>query len=147
MLCRIDGVNNYIAFSDSINVWRESHLLQQPKYSWEMVKIGNAGSSIETDEGWLVITHAVGSIREYCLGASLFTLDDPTVEIGRLRSPLLIPNETERGGYLPNVVYSCGSMIHNDSLIIPYAMSYHSSTCNYRFEAFAQCFEKFSLRG
>jgi predicted GH43/DUF377 family glycosyl hydrolase len=128
MLCRIDGVNNYIAFSDNINVWREAQLLQQPKYSWEMVKIGNAGSPIETEEGWLVITHAVGSMREYCLGASLFRLDDPTIEIGRLRSPLLVPNETEREGYVPNVVYSCGSMLHNNDLIIPYAMSDHSST-------------------
>lgn len=128
MLCRIDGVNNYIAYSDSINVWREAKIIQQPKYPWELVQIGNAGSPIETDEGWLVITHAVGPMREYTLGASLYELDNPEKEIGRLTSPLMEPNETEREGYVPNVIYSCGSIIHNDELILPYAMSDHSST-------------------
>jgi len=128
MLCRIDGVNNYIAYSDSINIWREAKMIQQPLYPWELVQIGNAGSPIETAEGWLVITHAVGSMREYTLGASLYALDNPEKEIGRLSSPLMVPNETEREGYVPNVIYSCGSIIHNDDLIIPYAMSDHSST-------------------
>jgi beta-1,2-mannobiose phosphorylase / 1,2-beta-oligomannan phosphorylase len=128
MLCRIDGVNNYIAYSDSINIWREAKLLQQPKYPWELVQIGNAGSPIETDDGWLVITHAVGSMREYTLGASLYELGNPENEIGRLNSPLMTPNESEREGYVPNVIYSCGSMIHNNDLVIPYAMSDHSST-------------------
>jgi len=128
MLCRIDGVNNYIAYSDSINIWSEAKIIQQPKYPWELVQIGNAGSPIETEEGWLVITHAVGSMREYTLGASLYDLDNPEIEIGRLSSPLMVPNETEREGYVPNVIYSCGSIIHNDDLIIPYAMSDHSST-------------------
>lgn len=128
MLCRIDGVNNYIAYSDSINIWREAKIIQQPKYPWELVQIGNAGSPIETEDGWLVITHAVGSMREYTLGASLYKLDDPEIEIGRLDNPLLVPNETEREGYVPNVIYSCGSIIHNEDLIIPYAMSDYSST-------------------
>jgi beta-1,2-mannobiose phosphorylase / 1,2-beta-oligomannan phosphorylase len=128
MLCRIDGVNNYIAYSDSINIWREAKIIQQPKYPWELVQIGNAGSPIETEDGWLVITHAVGSMREYTLGASLYELDNPEKEIGRLNNPLMVPNETEREGYVPNVIYSCGSMIHNDDLIIPYAMSDHSSS-------------------
>ena len=128
MLCRIDGVNNYIAYSDSINIWREAKITQQPKYPWELVQIGNAGSPIETEEGWLVITHAVGSMREYTLGASLYELENPEKEIGRLSSPLMVPNEVEREGYVPNVIYSCGSIIHNDDLIIPYAMSDHSST-------------------
>jgi len=128
MLCRIDGVNNYIAYSDSINIWREAKIIQQPKYPWELVQIGNAGSPIETKEGWLVITHAVGSMREYTLGASLFDLEKPEKLIGRLSTPLMVPNEAEREGYVPNVIYSCGSMIHNDDLIIPYAMSDHSST-------------------
>jgi predicted GH43/DUF377 family glycosyl hydrolase len=128
MLCRIDGVNNYLAYSDSINIWREAKLLQQPKYPWELVQIGNSGSPIETKEGWLVITHAVGSMREYTLGASLYELENPEVEIGRLSSPLMVPNEEEREGYVPNVIYSCGSMIHNEDLIIPYAMSDHAST-------------------
>jgi len=128
MLCRIDGVNNYIAYSDSINIWRKAKIIQQPKYPWELVQIGNAGSPIETKEGWLVITHAVGSMREYSLGASLYDLENPEIEIGRLSSPLMVPNESEREGYVPNVIYSCGSMIHNDELVIPYAMSDHSST-------------------
>lgn len=128
MLCRIDGVNNYIAYSDRINVWHEAKMIQQPKYPWEFVQIGNAGSPIETTEGWLVITHSVGPMREYNLGASLYELDNPEIEIGRLAEPLMVPNENEREGYVPNVIYSCGSIIHNNDLIIPYAMSDHSST-------------------
>lgn len=128
MLCRLDGFNNYIAFSNNINVWREAKLLQQPTFPWEFIQIGNCGSPIETPEGWLVITHGVGSMREYVLGASLFDLQNPEKETGRLKSPLLIPNAQEREGYVPNVVYSCGSMIHNDDLIIPYAMSDYAST-------------------
>lgn len=128
MLCRIDGVNNYIAYSKSINIWREAKIIQQPRYPWELVQMGNAGSPIETADGWLVLTHAVGPMREYTLGASLFDLENPEVEIGRLNSPLMAPNESEREGYVPNVIYSCGSIIHNHDLIIPYAMSDHSST-------------------
>jgi len=128
MLCRIDGVNNYIAYSDSINMWREAKIIQEPKYPWELVQIGNAGSPIETKDGWLVITHAVGSMREYTLGASLYELDNPEKEIGRLSSPLMTPNESEREGYVPNVIYSCGSIVHNGELVLPYAMSDHSSS-------------------
>ncbi|PWD98284.1 glycoside hydrolase family 130 protein [Marinilabilia rubra] len=128
MLCRLDGFNNYIAYSENITVWREANILQQPQYPWELIQIGNCGSPIETEEGWLVITHGVGPMREYSLGAALFDLDNPEKEIGRSKTPLLIPNTEEREGYVPNVVYSCGSMIHNDELIIPYAMSDYSST-------------------
>jgi beta-1,2-mannobiose phosphorylase / 1,2-beta-oligomannan phosphorylase len=128
MLCRLDGFNNYIAFSDTISIWREAKLLQQPRFPWEYVQIGNCGSPIETVAGWLVITHGVGPMREYVLGASLFDLQNPEKEIGRLKTPLLMPNTQEREGYVPNVVYSCGSMIHNDDLIIPYAMSDYAST-------------------
>lgn len=128
MLCRIDGVNNYIAYSDNLNIWDEAKIIQLSKYPWEFVQIGNAGSPIETKDGWLVITHAVGSMREYTLGASLYKLDNPEIEIGRLTEPLMVPNEMEREGYVPNVIYSCGSIIHNDDLIIPYAMSDHSSS-------------------
>jgi predicted GH43/DUF377 family glycosyl hydrolase len=128
MLCRIDGVNNYISFSENINVWRKAILLQTPKYPWEFVQMGNCGSPIETPEGWLVITHGVGPVREYVLGVSLLDLENPEKEIGRLPVPLLIPNDKEREGYVPNVVYSCGSMIHDEHLIIPYAMSDHAST-------------------
>ena len=128
MLCRLDGFNNYIAFSDNITIWREAKLLQQPRFPWEFIQIGNCGSPIETEEGWLVITHGVGAMREYVLGASLFDLHDPAKEIGRLKKPLLVANAKEREGYVPNVVYSCGSMINNEELIIPYAMSDYAST-------------------
>jgi predicted GH43/DUF377 family glycosyl hydrolase len=128
ILCRIDGINNYIAFSDNINVWREATLIQKPKYSWELVQVGNCGSPIETEEGWLVITHGVGPMREYVLGASLYELNNPEKEIGRLKTPLLVSNNEEREGYVPNVLYSCGSIIHNGNLIIPYAMSDYAST-------------------
>jgi predicted GH43/DUF377 family glycosyl hydrolase len=128
MLCRIDGANNYIAYSDNINIWREAKLIQKPKYPWELIQVGNCGSPIETEEGWLVITHGVGPMREYVLGASLYELDNPEKKIGRLKTPLLAPNAEEREGYVPNVVYSCGSIIHNGSLIIPYAMSDYAST-------------------
>jgi len=128
MLCRIDGVNNYIAYSNSINIWNEATMIQSPQYPWDLVQIGNAGSPIETAEGWLVITHAVGPMREYTLSASLYELENPEIEIGRLNSPLMMPNEIEREGYVPNVIYSCGSIIHNNNLIIPYAMSDHSSS-------------------
>jgi predicted GH43/DUF377 family glycosyl hydrolase len=128
MLCRIDGMNNYLAYSDNINIWREAKLTQKPKYSWDLVQIGNGGSPIETEEGWLVITHGVGPMREYVLGASLYELDDPEKEIGRLKSPLIAPNNEEREGYVPNVVYSCGSIVNNRNLIVPYAMSDYAST-------------------
>ena len=128
MLCRIDGMNNYLAYSDNINIWREAKLIQKPKYSWDLVQIGNGGSPIETEEGWLVITHGVGPMREYVLGASLYELDDPEKEIGRLKSPLIAPNNEEREGYVPNVVYSCGSIVNNRNLIVPYAMSDYAST-------------------
>jgi len=128
MLCRIDGVNNYIAFSDNINLWHTAKIIQKPRFPWELVQIGNSGSPIETPDGWLVITHAVGSMREYTLSASLYDLDNPELVIGRLNEPLMVPNEEEREGYVPNVIYSCGSMIHNEDLIIPYAMSDHASS-------------------
>jgi beta-1,2-mannobiose phosphorylase / 1,2-beta-oligomannan phosphorylase len=128
MLCRKDGVSNYISFSENINRWREATLLQSPKYTWEFAQMGNCGSPIETPEGWLVITHGVGPMREYSLGISLLDLENPGKVIGRLPNPLLVPNETEREGYVPNVVYSCGSMIHNNHLVIPYAISDYAST-------------------
>jgi len=128
MLCRIDGMNNYLAYSDNINIWREAKLIQKPKYPWDLIQVGNGGSPIETEEGWLVITHGVGPMREYVLGASLYELANPEKEIGRLKSPLLAPNYEEREGYVPNVVYSCGSIVHNRNLIVPYAMSDYAST-------------------
>ncbi|MEH6306253.1 glycoside hydrolase family 130 protein [Olivibacter sp. CPCC 100613] len=128
MLCRIDGVNNYIAYSDNINVWREATLLQKPEYPWELVQIGNCGSPLETEAGWLVLTHGVGPMREYVLSISLLDINNPEKEIGRLPEPILIPNAREREGYVPNVVYSCGAYIHEGELVIPYAMSDYAST-------------------
>jgi len=128
MLCRIDGVNNYIAYSDTVNVWREAKLIQTPNQPWELVQMGNCGSPLETAAGWLVITHGVGPMREYVLSASLLDLENPEQEIGRLKEPLLVPNKVEREGYVPNVVYSCGAYIHEGQLIIPYAMSDYAST-------------------
>jgi beta-1,2-mannobiose phosphorylase / 1,2-beta-oligomannan phosphorylase len=128
MLSRHDGENNYIMFSDQINNWdSQATLIQQPQYAWEMVQLGNSGSPIETENGWLVITHGVGAMRRYVLGAILLDLDNPEKVIAKMPNPLLVANETEREGYVPNVVYSCGSILHNDSVIIPYAMSDTSS--------------------
>ncbi len=128
MISRIDGINNYIMFSDDLYLWDTATLLQQPKYPWEYVQVGNGGSPVETERGWLVITHGVGPMRKYCLGASLFDIDNPAKELGRLKEPLLMPNEDERDGYVPNVVYSCGSIIHQGKLLIPYAVSDHATS-------------------
>jgi len=128
MLSRIDGVNNYLMYSDRPFDWKDPQIIQKPRYPWEFTQIGNCGSPLWTEEGWLVITHGVGAMRRYCIGASLFDLIDPSKEIGRLNEPLLTPLEDEREGYVPNVVYSCGSLIHNNSLILPYAVSDYSST-------------------
>jgi len=128
MLARLDGVNNYLMYSDRPTVWNKPVMIQEPRHPWEFVQLGNCGSPLWTEEGWLVITHGVGPMRRYCLGASLLDLDDPSKEIGRLDEPLLSPREDEREGYVPNVVYSCGSIIHNNSLILPYAVSDYSST-------------------
>lgn len=127
MMSRIDGWNNYLMTSDNINVWDDPIKIQSPLYPWELVQIGNCGSPIETKHGWLVMTHAVGPMRRYCIGASLLDLEHPEKEIGRLKEPLIMPNPDEREGYVPNVVYSCGSIIHNGELIIPYGLSDHSS--------------------
>lgn len=123
MISRIDGCNNYIMYSDKINIWEDPVLLQQPKFSWEFIQIGNCGSPIETEHGWLMMTHGVGPMRRYVLSVSLLKLDDPTIEIGRLNEPLITPNSEEREGYVPNVLYSCGAIIHNDKLIVPYGVS------------------------
>jgi predicted GH43/DUF377 family glycosyl hydrolase len=128
MVARIDGVNNYIMFSEDIHFWRDVHKLQEPQFPWQFIQIGNCGSPIETEKGWLLLTHGVGPMRRYCLGLTLLDRDDPTRVLGQTREPLLSPNEEEREGYVPNVVYSCGAIIHNDELIIPYAMADSSST-------------------
>jgi predicted GH43/DUF377 family glycosyl hydrolase len=123
MLSRQDGENNHIMFSDNIHFWQNSQIIQEPEYPWEFIQIGNCGSPLETDQGWIVLTHGVGPMRQYCIGAILLDLENPTKIIARLDEPLLAPHEKEREGYVPNVVYSCGAIIHNKELVIPYAMS------------------------
>jgi predicted GH43/DUF377 family glycosyl hydrolase len=123
MLSRQDDENILIMFSDRLHYWGGPKVLLSPAQPWEFFKLGNCGSPIETEAGWLVLSHGVGAMRKYCLGAFLLDLNDPTRVIGRLREPLLSPNEAEREGYVPNVVYSCGSLLHGRELIIPYAMS------------------------
>jgi len=128
MSSRIDNENLYIMKSDNVLVWNQAELVQTPKFPWELVQLGNCGSPLETEAGWLLLTHGVGPMRQYCIGTTLLDLDDPTKVIGQTREPLMVPRGEERSGYVPNVVYSCGGMIHNDILVIPYAMSDISSS-------------------
>lgn len=128
MLSRQDDENIFVMFSDNPHFWSDPQILLRPAEAWESVKVGNCGSPIETQAGWLVITHGVGPMRKYCIGAALLDLHDPTQVIGRLREPLLSPQGNERDGYVPNVVYSCGSLIHGNELILPYAMSDRATT-------------------
>jgi len=123
MASRLDGENSYLLQSENIHFWNESRLLRRPKYPWEFVQVGNCGSPIETDQGWILLTHGVGPMRQYWIGALLLDLDDPSRVIGEMTEPLLVPNADERDGHVPNVVYSCGAMRHGDHLIIPYAVS------------------------
>jgi predicted GH43/DUF377 family glycosyl hydrolase len=123
MLSRQDGVNNYIMFSDSVRFWNEAQLLQEPVHPLEYVQVGNCGSPVETPAGWLALFHGVGPMRRYSIWAELLDLHDPSQVIGRLHEPILTPDEHERDGYVPNVVYTCGSMIHGDTLIIPYGIA------------------------
>jgi predicted GH43/DUF377 family glycosyl hydrolase len=120
---RLDGENLYILESDNVRVWNHGRIGQTPKYWWEFSIIGNCGSPMETDHGWLLLTHGVGPMRQYCIGAALLNLEEPWRVIGRTREPLIMPVGEERIGYVPNVVYSCGAMIHNGQLVIPYAAS------------------------
>jgi predicted GH43/DUF377 family glycosyl hydrolase len=110
-------------FSDNIHFWQKSQIIQEPELPWEFMQVGNCGSPLETNEGWIVLTHGVGPMRKYCIGAILLDIEKPSKIIARLDEPLLIPSEKEREGYVPNVVYSCGALIHNNELVIPYAMS------------------------
>jgi len=128
MLGRQDYENLYLMYSDNLHFWDESQLLIEPEFPWEFIQMGNCGSPIETEAGWLVLSHGVGAMRKYCIGAFLLDLDDPAKVIGRLREPLIKPNENEREGYVPNVVYSCGSFLFGRQLILPYAMSDSATT-------------------
>jgi len=123
MVSRIDGENLFLMRSDQVDIWEQAELIQQPQYPWEFVQIGNCGSPIETEAGWLLLTHGVGPMRKYCMAATLLDLKDPTKIVGQLREPLMTPSSDERSGYVPNVVYSCGGMVHDSTLIIPYGIS------------------------
>ncbi|EMI28592.1 glycoside hydrolase family 130 protein [Rhodopirellula europaea] len=128
MLGRQDGEHLFLMYSDMLYFWHTSELIIKPAEPWEYVQMGNCGSPIETDAGWLVLTHGVGPMRKYCIGAMLLDLNDPSKVIARLHEPLVTPNELERVGYVPNVVYTCGAIIHQDHLVIPYAMSDYATT-------------------
>ena len=123
MISRNDSENMYIMYSDNVNYWVEPKLLREPKFEWEFIQIGNSGSPLKTEKGWLLLTHGVGPVRLYSIGAILLDLNDPSKVIGEIKEPILIPEEEERNGYVPNVVYSCGAIIHNEWLVMPYAAS------------------------
>jgi len=123
MLSRQDNENIHLMFSEHAHFWYESRIILRPVEPWEFVQMGNCGSPIETEAGWLVLTHGVGAMRKYCIGAILLDREDPSRVIGRLRDPLIKPESDEREGYVPNVVYTCGGMIHSGKLILPYAVS------------------------
>ena len=127
MLSRQDNENISLMFSDNVHFWNERKVLLKPTFPWELVQVGNCGSPIETDAGWLVLSHGVGPMRKYCIGAFLLDRDDPAKVIGRLPEPLLKPNQNEREGYVPNVVYTCGALLHNGELIIPYGLADHAT--------------------
>lgn len=129
MISRQDAENLYIMYSDNLHFWNSRQALMKPTHAWEFIQIGNCGSPIETKEGWLVLSHGVGPMRKYTLGAFLLDLENPARVIGRLKEPFMSPNAAEREGYVPNVLYSCGALVHNGTLVLPYAMS--DSACSF----------------
>jgi len=128
MISRQDDENLYLMYSDDPHLWEDARLLRRPTEAWEAVKIGNCGSPIETKAGWLVLTHGVGPMRRYCIGALLLDLEDPSIVLGHLPVPLIEPDEPLRNGYVPNVVYTCGALVHAGCLILPYGLSDTSVT-------------------
>jgi predicted GH43/DUF377 family glycosyl hydrolase len=123
MIARQDNENLYLIHSSNLYRWDGGQAILKPEFPWEFVQIGNCGSPIELDEGWLLLTHGVGPVRKYSIGAALLDKNDPSKVIARSREPLLRPEPSEREGYVPNVVYTCGAMRHNDEIILPYAVS------------------------
>ena len=123
MIARQDNENLYLIYSDDLYTWDGGQAILKPEFPWEFVQIGNCGSPIELDEGWLLLTHGVGPVRKYSIGAALLDKSDPSKVLARSHEPLLRPEPTEREGYVPNVVYTCGAMRHNDQIILPYAVS------------------------
>src|SRR5438876_642806 len=123
MIARQDNENLYLIYSDDLYTWSDGQAILKPEFPWEFVQIGNCGSPIELDEGWLLLTHGVGPVRKYSIGAALLDKNEPSRVLARSREPLLRPEPSEREGYVPNVVYTCGAMRHNDQIILPYAVS------------------------
>jgi predicted GH43/DUF377 family glycosyl hydrolase len=123
MIARQDNENLYLIYSDDLYRWEGGQAILKPQFPWEFVQIGNCGSPIELEEGWLMLTHGVGPVRKYSIGAALLDKRDPSKVLARSSEPLLRPEPSEREGYVPNVVYTCGAMTHNDQLILPYAVS------------------------
>jgi len=128
MIARYDNESLHLVYSDNLHEWSLGKAILKPEYPWEFVQIGNCGSPIELDEGWLMFTHGVGPVRHYSIGAVLLDKADPSKVIGRSREPLVQPAQSEREGYVPNVVYSCGAMRFDDLIILPYAISDTFST-------------------
>jgi predicted GH43/DUF377 family glycosyl hydrolase len=124
MLGRQDGKNLFLIKSDRIDRWdSEGTLLLGPEYPWEFIQVGNCGSPVLTDGGWLVVTHGVGPMRKYALGCVLLDRDDPSKVIGRTKEPILTAIDADRSGYVPNVVYTCGVLKVGERLLIPYGIS------------------------
>ncbi len=123
MLSRQDNESISLMYSDNIHFWHDATRIIRPKYDWEFVQIGTCSSPIETDLGWLVLTHGGGPFREYSIGAILLDRDDPSHVIGRLKQPCILSENTSTGGYVPNVVYTCGALLHKEKLIVPYGIS------------------------
>ena len=123
MIARQDSENLFLLYSDDLHEWDEGRLLVKPEFAWQFVQIGNCGSPVEIDEGWLLFTHGVGPMRRYAIGVTLLDKRDPSIILSRTVEPLLQPEPTEREGYVPNVVYSCGAMRHGDLIALPYAVS------------------------
>jgi predicted GH43/DUF377 family glycosyl hydrolase len=123
MIARQGGEKITIMYSDNLYFWDEYQVLMEALYPWELVQLGNCGSPVKTDKGWLLLTHGVGAMRTYVISAILLQLDNPSVIIARLDKPLIEADEIEREGYVPNVVYTCGLLRHGDLLVIPYAVS------------------------
>ncbi len=123
MIGRQDNENLYLILSDDLHQWDGGRAILKPQFPWEFVQIGNCGSPIELDEGWLLLTHGVGPVRRYSIGAVLLDKNDPSKVLARSREPLVRPDRTEREGYVPNVVYTCGALRHHDLIVLPYAVS------------------------
>ncbi len=144
MLSRQDGENNHIMYSERLHHWNHSEIIQKPQEDWEMVQLGNCGSPMETPEGWLVLTHGVGIMRTYSIGAILLDLENPSKMIGRLKEPLLKPDKKTTIGYVPNVVYTCGALIHNEYLVIPYAISdFQPAIASVKFDEVINAMERY----